>query len=253
MNAIFACKLYKSSKRKDKIQAAMQNPVNAELIKQLDEYLDDEYKPVTHIDGDVTKAVPDEDKNADNAAKSSSSSSKHSSSGKSSLGGLSSALSGLEPSISEKYGEELDEEGETAFDATQATDDSSDEDTTDNTADSASRLSGTPITADTIVTEPLVENHVSLSGLAGELKGTLNARATTAGVNRVSTKNNEIWIYYNDDTNLNNVMTAVIDTLNAANYHYLIFNRLARTDNAIVFTINSNDTANAMEPVSHEQ
>ena len=48
-------------------------------------------------------------------------------------------------------------------------------------------------------------------------------------------------------------MTAVIDTLNAANYHYLIFNRLARTDNAIVFTINSNDTANAMEPVSHEQ
>lgn len=252
MNAIFACKLYKSSKRKDKIQAAMQNPVNAELIKQLDEYLDDEYKPVTHIDGDVTETVPDKDNKVDNAAKSSSSSSEHSSSSRSSLGGLSSALSGLEPSISEKYGEELDAEGEASFDATQATDDSSDEAVTEDTANSASRLSGTPIIADTVVTEPLVENHVSLSGLAGELKGTLNARATTAGVNRVSTKNNEIWIYYNDDTNLNNVMTAVIDTLNAANYHYLIFNRLARTDNAIVFTINSNDTANAMEPVSHE-
>lgn len=257
MKAIFACKLYKASKRKDKIQAALQNPVNAELVKQLDEYLGEEYRPVTKIDGNVVETVPDKDTGSNSSSKSKRSTGHVPSSG-GGLGGLSSALSGLddEPSISEKYGDELDAEGEAAFDATQGNETSSTEDNTDdddNATIASTKTQGTPITADTVVTKPLAENHVSLSGLAGELKGTLNARLATAGVSRVSTKNNEIWIHYNDDINLNNVMTAVIDALNSANYHYLIFNRLARTDNAIVFTINSNDTANAMEPMSNEQ
>lgn len=255
MKAIFACKLYKASKRKDKIQAALQNPINAELVKQLDEYLGEEYRPVTKIDGNVSETVPD--KNAGKSSSNNGAASRHSSSGRGGLGGSSAALSGLddEPSISEKYGDELDADGEAAFDATQGNSTSPTEGgTDDDTATIAStKTQGTLITADTVVTKPLVENHVSLSGLAGELKGTLNARAATAGVSRVSTKNNEIWIHYNDDINLNNVMTAAIDALNSANYHYLIFNRLARTDNAIVFTINSNDTANAMEPMSNEQ
>lgn len=256
MKAIFACKLYKASKRKDKIQAALQNPANAELVKQLDEYLGEEYRPVTKIDGNVVETVPDKDTGSDSSSKGTTSTG-HVPSGQGGLGGLSSALSGLddEPSISEKYGDELDAEGEAAFDATQGDDTSSTEDDTDddNATIASTKTQGTPIIADTVVTKPLAENHVSLSGLAGELKGTLNARSATAGVSRVSTKNNEIWIHYNDDINLNNVMTAAIDALNSANYHYLIFNRLARTDNAIVFTINSNDTANAMEPMSNEQ
>lgn len=257
MKAIFACKLYKASKRKAKIQAALQNPVNAELVKQLDEYLGEEYRPVTKIDGNVVETVPDKDTGSNSSSKSKRSTG-HVPSGGGGLGGLSSALSGLddEPSISEKYGDELDAEGEAAFDATQGGDTSSTEDNTDdndNATIASTKTQCTPITADTVVTKPLAENHVSLSGLAGELKGTLNARAATAGVSRVSTKNNEIWIHYNDDINLNNVMTAVIDTLNSANYHYLIFNRLARTDNAIVFTINGNDTDNVMEPISDEK
>lgn len=255
MKAIFACKLYKASKRKDKIQAALQNPINAELVKQLDEYLGEEYRPVTKIDGNVSETTPD--KNAGESSSNNGTASRHSSSGRGGLGGLSAALSGLddEPSISEKYGDELDADGEAAFDATQGNSTSLTEDSTDgdDATIASTKTQGTPITADTVVTKPLVENHVSLSGLAGELKGTLNARAATAGVSRVSTKNNEIWIHYNDDINLNNVMTAAIDALNSANYHYLIFNRLARTDNAIVFTINSNDTANAMEPISDEK
>lgn len=250
MNAIFACKLYKSSKRKQKIQAALKNPVNAELVKQLSECLDDEYKPLTKLNDGVIKNVSDTDPVSEsNSNGSSTSSHPRSSSG---LGGLSSALSGLDdnPSISEKYGDDLDAEGNEAFDDTQI-DNNADSTITDDVS-SSTAVKGTSIQADTTLTKPLVENQVSLSGLASELKGTLNARNTTAGVNRVSVKSNEIWIHYNDDINLNNVMTAVIDTLNSANYYILIFNRLARTDNAIVFTVNGNDTANAMEPMSNE-
>ena len=251
MKAIFACKLYKSSKRKDKIKAALQNPINAELVEQIDEYLGEEYRPVTKIDGDVMKTVPKHD----NESGSSNTQTRSGGHGPSSggLGGLSSALSGLDDdtTISEKYGDELDDEGNAAFDATQGT--SSSDDNSDTTANSATTVKKSSIVADTVVTKPFVETQVSLNGLAGELKGTLNARSSTTGVNRVCVKNNEIWIHYNDDINLNNVMTAVIDTLNSANYHYLIFNRLARTDNAIVFTINGNDTDNVMEPISDEK
>jgi hypothetical protein len=256
MKAIFACKLYKSSKRKDKIKAALQNPINAELVEQLDEYLGEEYRPVTKIDGDVMKTVPKHD----NESGSSNTQTRSSGHGPSSggLGGLSSALSGLDDdtTISEKYGDELDDDGNAAFDATQGTsssDDDTSDDNSDTTANSATTVKKSSIVADTVVTKPFVETQVSLNGLAGELKGTLNARSSTTGVNRVCVKNNEIWIHYNDDINLNNVMTAVIDTLNSANYHYLIFNRLARTDNAIVFTINGNDTDNVMEPISNEK
>ena len=252
MKAIFACKLYKSSKRKDKIKAALQNPINAELIEQIDEYLGEEYRPVTKIDGDVMKTVPKHDNKSGSSNTQIRSGGHSPSSG--GLGGLSSALSGLDDdtTISEKYGDELDDYGNAAFDATQGTS-SSDDDNSDTTANSATTVKKSSIVADTVVTKPFVETQVSLNGLAGELKGTLNARSSTTGVNRVCVKNNEIWIHYNDDINLNNVMTAVIDTLSSANYHYLIFNRLARTDNAIVFTINGNDTDNVMEPISDEK
>ena len=252
MKAIYACKLYKSSKRKDKIKAALQNPINAELVEQLDEYLGEEYRPVTKIDGDVMKSVPKHGNKSGSFNTQTRSGGHGPSSG--GLGGLSSALSGLnddDTTISEKYGDELDADGNAAFDATQGT--SSSDDNSDTAANSATQVNKSAIVADTIVTKPLVETQVSLNGLAGELKGTLNARSSTNGVNRVAVKNNEIWIHYNDDINLNNVMTAVIDTLNSANYHYLIFNRLARTDNAIVFTINGNDTDNMMEPISNEK
>ena len=52
----------------------------------------------------------------------------------------------------------------------------------------------------------------------------------------------ELWIYYNDDSNLNDKMIEVISVLNSTGYTYLKFNRLARSNNAIVFDILLNDT-----------
>lgn len=241
LTAIYSCKLFQASPRQAKIKAAFENTINVELVKQLDEYLADEYRPKKVVETEPTENSSDSSDEwgfEDEDSNSSSTPTQH--------GG---------PHLSEKYGDALDSEGAAKFEATQVSEDSTDSDDTEDTttADSSTSVRKAPISADTIVTAPFVENHVSLAGLAGKVKGTLNARNSTHGVVRASVKNDELWVYYSDDINLNNVMSAVIDLLSAANYQFLIFNRLARTDNAIVFTINSNDTLNAMEPASHEK
>ena len=48
------------------------------------------------------------------------------------------------------------------------------------------------------------------------------------------------------------MMPNVIDVLNAANYYYLVFNRLARTDNAIVFDLTTTDTNNSVDGVQND-
>ena len=69
------------------------------------------------------------------------------------------------------------------------------------------------------------------------IKGTLNVKEDTNGVTRLNVADSELWIYFHDDVNLNDKMVEVINTLNAAGYTYLKFNRLARSNNAIVFDI----------------
>ena len=44
LQRIYSSKLYVTSTRKDRIHAAMQDPINAELVQQLEEYLSDEAK-----------------------------------------------------------------------------------------------------------------------------------------------------------------------------------------------------------------
>jgi hypothetical protein len=130
----------------------------------------------------------------------------------------------------DKHGDELKEleDGEPEI--------GSDEPADIDTPEASTRIKGQPIVADTVV-NPFVNLYADLVNVANEIKGFLNSKQDTTGVNRVQIKNDELWIYYNDDINLNNVMTNVINTLNAANYKYFEFNRLARTDNAMVFTV----------------
>ena len=68
-----------------------------------------------------------------------------------------------------------------------------------------------------------------------EIKDNLNGVADTSGVNRIRIKDSEIWIYYEDRINLNSVMSCVLEYLNSWGYNYLEFNRLDRSDNAMVF------------------
>ena len=97
-------------------------------------------------------------------------------------------------------------------------------------------VNGKPITATSVI-------WTTIEDIANEcetIKGTLNAREDTSGVNRLQVKDQELWIYFTDDTNLNDKMIDVIEVLNGTGYTYLAFSRLARSNNAIVFDINLN-------------
>ena len=227
MNSIYACKLYKSSTRKNKIQAALQDPMNAELVQQLAGYLDEEYQ-VPVVDEKKTKEIK-------NPKDKSSSSGSHKSSPSSSSGGhtIPHAPSSGGPSLHDEYedlvgdGPEVDEGGE--LDENHAEVDNP-------TVEESTNLEGKSVTASTTVTLE------SLASAVNEIKGTLNAKDDTSGVSRVRIKDEELWIYYNDNINLNNVMTPVVELLEATGFYYLEFNRLARSENAAVFQVNVADT-----------
>ena len=225
--AIKASKMFRSggSKRQEKILAELKNPENIELITQLDEYLDTEYQLMNEPPTDTTVEDVVEVQETDDVVDDSPAPS-----------GPKGSPATFKPneSLMDKHGEELEEleEGEPVEEEPEEG---------APVAEASVRGRGKAITADTLV-NPFVDYYPTLTGLAGELKGTLNARAETAGVSRVQVKNDEIWVYYNDDINLNNIMSNAIGLLAAANYYYLEFNRLARSDNAMVFTLSHENT-----------
>lgn len=83
-----------------------------------------------------------------------------------------------------------------------------------------------------------------------DIMGILNANGDTSGVIRTRRKDDELWVYYSDDVNLNDVMVPAIEMMNRPGYTYLEFNRLARSDNAVVFVILEEDTERDKKPES---
>ena len=214
MSSIFSCKMYNSCKNPQKILAAVQLPVNQKLVVQLKQYLGDEalallqqaeQQSAAAAEAEVAEAVDTEDEIIDD------------SNDHISRGGI------PHQPLAEKHADAFDEEpSESSEDASEGTSDQE-------SAESATKLSGTKITAASVLS----------SAASGEILAMLNARAETAGVYRVSVKSDtapELWIYYNDDINLNTVMPKVVDLIFASGYTTLSFNRLARSNNAIVFT-----------------
>lgn len=123
---------------------------------------------------------------------------------------------------------------------------------TEDTADNNDVYSSVKITADINTTNTSQESikDVALNDVS-QIAGTLNLNEDTAGVKYVRikhTKQDEVWIYYQDSVNLtkytdtdSSVMEKVIELLQNTNYNYLIFNRVARADNALVFDIDETD------------
>lgn len=227
MNSIFASKLYQASPRKDKIQAALLAPSNLSLVQQLADSLDEEYKTPENLGQESKK--PEIEENADfildekidpekdlmtvddldvgtKGSKSSKGSSKSSKPKRRSSGPSPSHF----PSPS------------TLSDDSDVPEPPSDSDTNEKPEE--------PAEASTAI---LACEEIDLT----VLKDSLNSREDTHGVSRVVEKDREIWIYYKDDVNLNNMMTEVIEYVMNAGYVSLEFNRLARSDNAIVFII----------------
>ena len=237
MKAIYASKMYKSSKRKEKIRAALSNPVNAELVQQLREYLDDEYLTTEYF-GTRTDNT-EEDVNRDSEANMNDDDLSNTSHSSTSIP--------APPHRSSELFDSLNDESSDTDDISNEAE--SDEDSVDNEQDSEESevqesvdINKESVTAQTTLYTRPEDNINKLPEIVEEVKGTLNSRKDTCDVNRVLSKENELWIYYDDKINLNNVMGPAIELLNASNYTFLDFNRLARSENAMVFQINLSDS-----------
>lgn len=225
INAIYASKLYRASKRKDIIAAAFNDQKNAGLVTQLASYLDEPYQELAKPKVEVPEPSDADAQVADDVGEG----------GAPKEGGSSAPRShghaggGGSFHMPESLDAGLDEDFNPADNLVTIDD--------DEVPEVADAPDDTP--------EEPVEESENVYGSTNVLdqvdviKGTLNGSEATSGVSRIQVKENEFWIYYKDDINLNNIMTDVIEYMNAAGYTDLEFNRLARSDNAIVFVINS--------------
>jgi hypothetical protein len=213
--------MYKSSTRKSKIQAALSNPVNQPLVTQLRSYLDDEYRKEEILEPDIEmkkgKGSPVKDEHIDESSKD----------GKKLIDDKKVIDDNTKFSNPNGGKEDIDVE-----DADK--DNNSSED--DNNVNSSKKCA--------------IRSSIDLDSL----KGTMNAVSDTCGVQRVKIDEDkkELWVYYNDDINLNDIMTPLIELLESSSYNYLIFNRLARSGNAVVFEISSTKVDTLESPKSVE-
>ena len=194
MNYIYTCKLYKAHKDKDAINAAIINPVNTELIKQIEDLDVIENKEDPELSFDDFQEDP---------------------------------LEGLD--IADVDNEDLGVDHSKDTDAEIGDDD-----------ESANNLDDDEESSDIDELEDVVEDEEPIS--PESIQEFLNDQDSTSGVSRVVEKDSEIWIHYNDKINLNNVMEDVFARL-SKEYPEAEFNRLARTENAIVFVVESDEEA----------
>lgn len=220
VSAIFASKLYQASSRKDRIHSAYMNPLNAELVQQIDSYVSPKYQKLLEPE----EQEPADSQNLDTADTGEDDG--RSSSGSSYSGGGGSSFSG-----GGAPGMITDEPADSSVDDIEPSGEESFEPQEDESVEQS-----------TVIASTCTEKDAALE--VDTIKGSLNVKDETSGVTRVRVKDKELWIYYQDSINLNSVMPDVIDTMNALGYTYLEFSRLARTDNAIVF-----DIYESMQPI----
>lgn len=230
LQRIYSSKLYLTSNRKDKIHAAIQDPINIELVQQLEEYLSDEAKAELKQAESQIKPEPKEDSDGQVIQPDTSDTS---------------SSGGGGPSHSAFTGDILSDFGDDEFsDEGSAEGSSSEAPVEEAPVEETTSVKGKTIKATSVIWTSIED----ISNECETIKGTLNAREDTKGVSRIEVKGSdatELWIYYNDDSNLNDKMIEVISVLNSTGYTYLKFNRLARSNNAIVFDV----TLNAQEPI----
>lgn len=243
MKAIYSCKLYKAHKNKAKIQAALGDPANKGLVQQLRRYLDDEYIKPEYVDPDLLEEEVEEPaSDEENAGEKDTT--------PTSLPRRSMPLSS--PSIPAGGPSKLDDLADRLSEEESGGSNLSIDDTDEEPAplvEESVKVKKSAIKGSYVL--PLSSSFIA--DTCSELKGMLNMRQDTCGVDRVQFKDDEVWVYYNDKINLNNVMSVVIEMLNAANYTYLEFNRLARSDNAMVFQIMLNDSNKQVNSTSFEE
>lgn len=241
LDRIYASKMYLTSTRKDRIHAAIQDPLNIELVQQVSSYLDSDSKAKLQeavAEKEAAEAqVAQESEGAEaNVFDQADAAASMGSSGGSTFHGGSGGSSSVF--------DDFDAAGEGGSDDLGSDMSDGDFDAPDIDVD------GVPTPeADVDVdieesTEVIADDGIEITSSeeeapaiqSGIIKKLLNEQDDTRGVVRVDPTDDEVWIYYEDKVNLNDVMDNVI-TLIKNTYDTLKFSRLARTDNAVVFDI----------------
>lgn len=228
MASIFASKLYASSKRKNKIHSSISDPTNQALVQQLSSYLGEDVKQQLAHEQSQHKEDMRVRNSIDNDPEGSASTSDR--------GSGEPAKFMPAPSLSGKISDSLHHQDDLDEKLNNDVPDVS-EGNSDEEPESDPEPTSSDIEESVTINSTTLVQDVKTAFDGNVLKGSLNANADTAGVSRVVVKDNEVWIYYNDNTNLNNVMSQVIDKVYALGYDYMDFNRLARSDNAMVFVM----------------
>ena len=227
LQRIYSSKLYRTSSRKDQIRAAIESDdaLNVELVQQLEDYLSDDAKAVLH---QAENEVEQEQEATAQEGSAPAASTPSGSSAPSHSGG-GAPHSSFTGNIMDDFGEDELADIEAPGEEPPAPEEPQPEEVVESVTQE-----GRPITSATAIIWTTLDDVIDD---CETIKGTLNAREDTSGVTRLEVKDNELWIYYNDDSNLNDKMIEVISVLNSTGYTYLKFNRLARSNNAVVFDI----------------
>lgn len=208
LQRIYSSKMFLASKRKDDIRHKIEAAENQELVQQLIRDLSPEYQTLNNVAPELTEEKQSS-KSDDSKPKVNDDS----------VNNTSHDSSDSSMNTSHTVGQPIE------FDESDDTSDTNAEDSTNQDDEAESEPES-------------IEQSIKLDVVPIDvIKGTLNHSSDTAGVARIEVKNHELWIYYSDETNLNSIMTDVIESLNNVGYTYLSFNRLARSNNAIVFEI----------------
>lgn len=230
-NSVTSSKLFRTSPRRQVLASKLNSSIGLQI--QDVEDIDDSYNVVDVDDSpraDESNVTPDPESENDSVAPDSLSND----SGEESRMSVSFKNNAKSGESSEDADSSKVEKGSSA---------SSDEENAVNTATSVTSSSCCPL--------PTVDVTEKLRLESFDIMGMLNAKDDTSGVIRVNVKNNdEVWIHYNDSVNLNDVMVSVIEQLNRPGYTYLEFNRLARSENAVVFVVLREDTDRSKKPES---
>ena len=220
---IFSSKLFAVSSRKAEIRAAASNPINQNLMQQLSTALDKSYQKAEYLldEEDQEKLRQEQTESAEPEVEETEESEvteetgaepKEHSAPPAKPSNLHSKFKEAEKSMSE---DEPSEPAEGVPTDTGSVD--------------------TKMEAATDIDNGIEDNGIQdTKSIADSVKAALNDNTETAGVSRTAVKDDELWVYYEDSINLNKVMASAIETLNTLGYG-LEFNRLARSDNAIVF------------------
>ena len=204
--------MFRSSSRKNHIKANIANPINVELVQQIQDLTDDS-------EDTSEKVNPSENRSERKILK-----------------GPSSSPSG--GSYSPSFSDDIEPSEDDIF----IPDESNDESDKDEKTDDSINLDNSDELNDEDVSDENVESSEAITAVVeddvdiNQLKSILNESSSlTYGVSRISERKNEVWIYYNDDVNLNPMLSDIIYTVESSKFKNLEFNRIARSDNAVVF------------------